>query len=355
MKRKGVSYDVGRVMGFNWCPHFKLGQVHRELEIIKDDLHCNSVRICGLDLRRLMAAAEDAMNQGLEVWLSPELWDRTPQETLDYLTKAARAAEGVRQRWPDRMVFSVGSELTLFMQGILEGKSFRARLANPSFIAKVKAGEHNKPLNDFLAKANKAVRSEFHGQVTYASLVWEAVDWSGFDLVGVDHYRTTKIRDQYIPMLVPSFKHGKPVVITEFGYATTHGGIGDGGMLLSSAGLEKSLINETSQALHFMLPGLGRFIRPRLNGVHVRDEAWQAAQLTETLDVLNCAGVDGAFIFQFASQITPYDANPKYDLDMASSSLVRYFEGRRRGTTYPEMPWEPKESFKAVASYYANQ
>jgi hypothetical protein len=43
-------------------------------------------------------------------------------------------------------------------------------------MARVKAGEHNKPLNEYLAKVNKAVREVFHGKVVYASLVWEAVD-----------------------------------------------------------------------------------------------------------------------------------------------------------------------------------
>jgi hypothetical protein len=38
---------------------------------------------------------------------------------------------------------------------------------------------------------------------------------------------------------------------------------------------------------------------------------------------------------------------------MASASLVRYLE-RGRGTTYPDMPWEPKRSFHAVAEFYAN-
>ena len=74
------------------------------------------------------------------------------------------------------------------------------------------AGEHNKPLNDFLAKANSAVRQVFHGKVTYASLVWEAVDWSLFDFVGLDHYRISRIEDKYGEMLKTSFSHGKPVV-----------------------------------------------------------------------------------------------------------------------------------------------
>ena len=61
MKRKGVNYDVGRVMmGENWRPTFDSKIVHRELEIIKNELHCNAVRICGLAIDRLMTATEDA-------------------------------------------------------------------------------------------------------------------------------------------------------------------------------------------------------------------------------------------------------------------------------------------------------
>ena len=98
---------------------------------------------------------------------------------------------------------------------------------------------------------------------------------------------------------------------------------------------------------------LGRFIKPHLNGEHTRDEAWQASKLVETLSILDQAGADGAFISQFESQINPCDDNPRYDLDVASTGLVRCYEGRKRGTTYPDMHWEPKESFRAVADYYA--
>ena len=43
MKRRGVCYDVGRVMwGQNWRPEFSSAESHRELQIIRDDLHCNS-------------------------------------------------------------------------------------------------------------------------------------------------------------------------------------------------------------------------------------------------------------------------------------------------------------------------
>ena len=344
MKLKGVSYDAGRVMGINWRPNFDPKVVHRELEIIKNDLHCNAVRICGLNIDRLMIAAEDALKQGLEVWLSPELWDKSQEKTLKYITKAATAAESLHQQWPDQLVFSVGSEFTLFMQGIIEGRRLMDRLRNPKNWVRVKAGEHNKPLNEFLAKANDAVRKEFHGKVTYASLIWEAVDWKLFDFVGVDHYRSSRIKDRYVEMLKPLFAYERPVVITEFGYGTYQ----CAEISAESVGQD---VDNITLFLH-TIPFFGRFVRPKIKRNHVRDEGWQARQLVDQLSVLDSAGVDGAFIFQFVSQISPYSNNPKYDLDMASTSLVKSYTDGKHGTTYPDMTWEPKESFKAVADYY---
>ena len=141
------------------------------------------------------------------------------------------------------------------------------------------------------------------------------------------------------------------MVVTEFGYGTCQTGLGSEGFL-SSAGLGGDIVDNKSQFLHY-LPVVGRFTRPHLKGSHVRDEGWQARKLVEQLEILDGAGVDGAFVSQFVSQINPYNEEPRYDLDMASSSLVKYYEGGRRGTTYPDMTWEPKESFRAVAAYYA--
>ena len=47
MMVKGVNYDVGTEMGVNWRPDYNPTTVHRELEIIKKDLHCNAVGISG--------------------------------------------------------------------------------------------------------------------------------------------------------------------------------------------------------------------------------------------------------------------------------------------------------------------
>jgi hypothetical protein len=220
MRLKGVSYDVGRELSGNWRPVFDVRVVHRELQIIRDDLHCNSVRICGRDISRLLAAGEDALELGLEVWLSPELWNKNPKRTLSYVVEAARAAETLGTRWPGRVVFSVGSELTLFMQGIIPGRSLIGRVRK--FRKRAMKGKNSVVLNSdvlnkFLREACGGVRDVFQGDVTYAALIWEAVDWSMFDVVGVDHYRDSRVKDRYIEMMRPLFEHRKPVVVTEFG------------------------------------------------------------------------------------------------------------------------------------------
>ena len=335
-------------MGVNWRPVFDRQVVRRELAIIRHDLHCTAVRICGRDIDRLTMAAENALAEGLEVWLSPELWDKSPDATLAYIVRAATAAEALRVRWPERLVFVVGSELTLFMQGIVPGRNIVARMGNPSFWGYAMVGTHNAPLNAFLGRAVEAVRRVYHGPLSYASLIWEAVDWSRFDIVGVDHYRDPRINERYVEMLAPLFATGKPVVVTEFGCRTFQGAERAGGM--GSFGM----VGSRSLLLH-ALPLVGRFVRPRLTGEYVRDEALPARELTEALGILDRAGVDGAFVMTFVAPIAPHDDDPRYDLDMSSFALVKSYADGRHGTTYPDMPWEPKEAFRAVAAYYARE
>lgn len=344
MEHKGVNYDVGTVMGVNWRPDYDPETVHRELEIIKNDLHCNAVGISGKDIGRVVMTAEDALSQGLEAWLHPADWNNKPPEpTLAYITEAAKAAQPLHERYPGKVVFSIGSEFTLFMQGIIEGKTFMGRAKNVrQGDAGIKEGKHNQPLNDFLSKTAVEVRKVFSGPIMYRSLVWEQVDWSNFDFIGVDHYWAEKIEDQYIDMVKPLFTYGKPVINTGFGFNTTTAPV---------TGMLSSLGGEPSVVLH-QLPVIGRFIRPKLKVINERDETLQAKRLIDNLKLLDKAGFSGAFIDQFIFPLKPYSDTPKYDQDRTTSSLVKYFENGRHGTTYPDMTWEPKEAFRAVAGYY---
>jgi len=343
MRIKAVNYDVGTQMGVNWRPDYNPTTVHSELEIIKNDLHCNTVGISGKDIGRIVVTAEAALSLGLEAWLNPAWIDKSPETTLAYIAEAAKAAQPLHERYPGKVVFSVGGEFTLFMQGIIEGRTFMARAKNlRQSGAGIVDGKHNQPLNDFLSKAAKEVRKVFAGQVTYHSLVWEKVDWSIFDIIGVDHYWAEQIKDQYVDMVKPLFTYGKPVINTGFGFNTTSSPV---------TGMLSSLGNEPSILLH-QLPVIGRFIRPKLKVINERDEALQARRLVDNLKLVDKAGFNGAFIDMFIFPIKPYSDTPKYDLDRESSSLVKYFEGGRHGTAYPDMTWEPKEAFKAVADYY---
>jgi len=343
MELKGVSYDVGRKMGGNWRPDYDPALVHREFEIIRDDLHCNAVRICGCDIRRLTTATSIALELGLEVWLSPELWNRSPDTTLRYLVRAASAAEDLRSNWPNRLTLVMNSELTLFMKGIIPGSTFTKRLRNTFQGTLVRSGSHNAPLNLFLGKATDAVRSVFHGQLSYASLIWEQVDWRLFDFIGVDHYWDERIQDRYVSMLQPLFKFGKPVVITEFGFNTT--------TTPSLGATSMGNVNNFSRALH-QLPIIGRTIKPRLAKINDRNEDVQAQRLISQLQLLNTSAVHGAFIFCFVFPLNPYNEDPRYDLDRESPSLVKSYPAGKHGVSYPDMTWEPKASFRAVANFY---
>jgi hypothetical protein len=342
MRRKGVLYDVGRVTVANWRPDYSPAVVHRELEIIKAGLHCNAVKICARDIGRLAAAA--ALRQGLEVWFCPELWDKSQDTTLRHITRAAAAAEGLRARWPGRLVFSVGTELTFFMRGIIDGRTFNRRVRGAS-LELLRSGTHDKPLNASLARASRSVREVFSGPVTYASLPFEHVDWDMFDLIGIDHYWQERIKDRYLQTLEPLLASGKPVVITEFGFRTRTGADQTG-----AAGPEN--IDPVTMTLH-MLPLARRIVRPRVKTIHERNEDLQARSLARQLALLDSAGVDGAFVYTFTAPLFAHAHDPRHDLDTDSFSLVKPCAARRHGTTYPDMAWEPKKSFTAVADYYA--
>jgi hypothetical protein len=350
MRLKGVCYDAGVVYGMNWRPDFRLEVVRRELEIIQRDLHCNAVRLMARDPRRLEAVGKIALDQGLETWFSPLCWDKGVEATARHLARTAEIIEPLRGDHPDRVVLCVATESTLFNRGILPGRSMPSRVRNPKLFSSIKSGGLDPALNRFLGRLVHTVKESYHGPLTYASLAWEHVDWSPFDFVGLDHYLTQRIAARYVDMLRPAFETHKPVMITEFGFDTAKSGaFADG--FLDSAGLKPSPIDTRSQFLH-SLPVLRHLVRSRMKRPLVRDEALQAERLVGQLRTLEGAKVDGAFISTFISQINPYDPDPRFDLDAASPSLVKYFE-RRHGTTYPDMPWEPKESFLAVANFYA--
>ncbi|WP_329619708.1 hypothetical protein OG357_03545 [Streptomyces sp. NBC_01255] len=208
-------------------------------------------------------------------------------------------------------------------------------------IGPVGVREHIGPVgvrvNAFLGRAVAVVRKHFGGEVTYASVPLERVDWTPFDIVSVDLYRSAEHTDGFaegVRDLVARGTQGKALAITEFGSAG-YRGAGDRGAL----GLEIVEYDGTGPL--------------RLNGVHARDEEGQAAYILELLRAFDAGGVDSTFVFTFAlyDHVHRPDGDPRDDLDLAGYGIVKVLDGGL-GTAYPGLPWEPKAAFAALADYH---
>lgn len=338
MQRKGINYDTGFTPFGTHSSRgaFEPDQVRREMEVIARDLHCNAVRISGGDPSRIALAAEYALAEGLEVWFAPFPCNMTADELLPYFAACAERAEALRRQTP-KVAFVLGCEMSLFNYGFIPGANAQERIQtmmSPEFWAQSATSpeERIRQFNDFLRRAVAAVRATFSGPVTYASGPWEGVDWSQFDIVGVDHYRDAHNRDTYGKELRRYSVFQRPVVVTEFGCCTYQGAQDRGG-------IGWAIVDRAAQP-------------PRLTENVVRDEQAQADELVALLDILNAEGVDGAFWFTFAGYEYPHHDDPRFDLDCASYGVVKMLDGAT-GEAYPGMPWEPKRSFNALAEYYA--
>jgi hypothetical protein len=78
------------------------------------------------------------------------------------------------------------------------------------------------------------------------------------------------------------------------------------------------------------------------------------------LDVFEAEGIDAAFVDTFARYDLPHRDDPAADLDMASAGVVKVLDGHTgpgnpRGHRYPDVPWEPKAAFDALADWFGRQ
>jgi hypothetical protein len=221
---RGINYDVGTSYGavpsrVSW----HRDDVVRDLDAIKDDLHCTTVNLFGTDLSRLVEAATIARRAGLDVWLQPRLIDRPAAEVLAHLADAARAAERLRLAHGS-IVLNIGCEWSVFAEGLIPGAGYAERadrLARPWRWPALPL--YSRRLNRLLERGAEVARADFGGPLTYAAGLWEQVDWRPFDLVGLNYYRLRQNRLGFARRLRRHVRRGKPVVITEFGCATFRG------------------------------------------------------------------------------------------------------------------------------------
>lgn len=319
MKIRGISYTVGAG---------SLEAARRDMRTIRDDLHCNTVMLIGTDTELHIRVAHHALEIGLDVYIRPYLADVPQSAILEHLASTAAAAERLRMSYPGRVTLLLGSEFSLTSRGMVPGHVLFVRLQFliKPWLRRLFNRRITKRLNRFLAKALSTARSHFNGPVTYASAHWESIDWSGFDLVGVNLYRFGTDPDGYEKRLRSLVREArKPVVVTEFGCGAFLGADQRG-------------------------PGSFRIVNwfaepPRLREGNTRHEETQARYLTELIDLYHAAGVYGCFVYTFFSPGFPHNADPAFDLDMAGFGLVKTKADRLE-------EWEPKLAFDRVAERY---
>ncbi len=335
---KGINYDVGTYFrkGKVSRPDFIDADVKKEFDIIRNDLHCDAVRISGYDIQRLVIASEHALEQGLQVWLSPACIDAGTEEALNYMTECSRAAERLRLKYSD-LVLVVGCEYSLFLKGFLKGDTVYDRLKrmfNPIGIFLNITGlrwNMHRRLNNFLGEMVQRVRNEFQGKLTYASGTWEKINWDMFDMVGIDHYRASYNKKNYSKQIAAYYRFNKPVCLLEFGCCSYKGADDKGG---------------AGWAITEFKDG-----RPRIKGNYIRDEDVQSDYIIDLLNIFKSEKVFAAFVFTFINPMYKSNANPLYDLDMASYGIVKPVEASSQ-ESWKGLPWTPKKAFFSLAEYY---
>ncbi len=332
MRGKGITYDTGFFNGVTSTHEpFDPVTVRRDLQAIRDDLHCTAVRVTGGDPERLELAARHAADLGLEVWFSPFTYELGQEALLALLVDCADRAERLRQQGA-RVVLVIGAELSLFTHGFLPGETAEMRLKgllqrDPMVLAGL--AELPARINHFLHRGALALRARFAGPLTYASIHFEGVDWAPFDFVSLDLYRTKETAPHVRTALQSLKAWGKPVAITEFGCATYDGA--------ADRGAEDIVEYEGGHPIG-------------LKKQYGRDELGQAQCISELVTLFEEEGVDSAFVCTFACFYLPHRGDGKPDLDLGSFGIVKVHPG---GPGEPGEPrWTPKMSFDALAVAY---
>jgi hypothetical protein len=332
LTHRGVTYDTGTLtLGSLTRERWSRSLMEGEIAAIDERLRCSSVAIFGSEIERLADTARAAVERGLHVAIQPRLYDLPRARILDHLARAAREAEALRIAHPGAVRFVAGCEHTLFTPGIVPGKTFLERIANL-----VEGGLDwdaiQRRLNAFLGEAAAVARAHFHGPLTYAAGEFEAVDWTPFDLVGIDYYAFHTTRAAHARALRKYRAPGKPIVICEFGCCTYRGAPRRGGSGYDIVDWSKPV--------------------PEIVGYPVRSEQVQADHIARMLRVFEAEALDSAYVYTFISPDSPHARDAKHDLDIASFAVVKVIR-EHLADPASRYRWKPKRAFAAIAEHFS--
>lgn len=286
-------------------------QIKQEMRVIKDELHCDSVRLAGHTSEELIRVGKIAKEVGLTPWYSPRFINATFEKTkieLDSFCKSAvLAGEAdspiiVANELPYDCADNLGKEITRYGE---RGKYFVDK-----FLKRGKKVDNTKNVQELIHIARSA---GWEGLTTYASLPPhdEVVKWN--DILdsklavscnlywGRNWPLGTAWNDKQYQEMIKKVKHmagQRPVIITEFGTVPQRGVLKAGG---GAYNLEGALDYEAqADAYRSYMPPLQRegvgyfayaFSEPKPKKVHqsfgllLRDNVGTATQHTPASQV----------------------------------------------------------------------
>ncbi|MEU0007916.1 abortive phage infection protein [Streptomyces sp. NPDC006314] len=328
LRHRGVVYTVGA--GETPGTAFSTTRMRRDVRVIRDELHADTVDVTGDGVERLTATAAEAAERGLRVWLQPTLGDAPERDVLEHLAETGRFAERLRRQGA-AVDLSVGCEFWLFVPGIIPGDTVLERIRN-LLDGHVDPVAMQRRLDRFTAKAASVGRSVFRGRLSYAAAQDDRVDWRLFDIIGIDYYSYYTDSADYVRELRRHLRWGKPLAITEFGTCAYVGAP-------ETAGMGWDVVDHDKHP-------------EEIKGDLVRSERTQAEYLMRLLDAFSSLDLYAAMAFEFVTPDAPHrPGDPRHDLDMASYSLTKTIEDRPYDPT-SGWRWEPKEAFHALARRY---
>lgn len=331
---QGITYDTGceTAPGRPSRPVFDIAQVGVEMGVIAGQLHCTAVRLVGNDVTRLTAAAGLAVDAGLAVWLSPVAHNQPVGYQLDLLDRVAALAERLADEGAT-VVLVAGWESSAFVPGMISGRTtfdrFRTLTSLPRLLmSTARHGSFNRRLDEYLSRVAQTARRRFGGPLTYAAGMWEEVDWSRFDIVGVDAYRDQHNAARFAESMAAYTRHGKPVAALEFGCCTYTGAADRGAWGWT------------------VVDPVTRSVQPA-----TRDEDEQARYLHEVYEQLRGIGITATFPFTFASYSYPTVCDGP-DLDVGAYGIVRCFDPPHSPAAFDGVNWQPKAAFHRLSALY---
>ena len=278
MDIKGVCYDTGRAYGGGFVTRrvFDPAMTRRELQIIRDDLHCNAVRFQGTDIGRLMTAATDALKLGgLQVWLSPELFKKSREATLAYLVQAAAAAEPLRRAVPRPAGLLRGHRVEPVHQGTRPGPD--GQPADSEHPPRGPALRRRTPSSSRPSSPRRTTRSGRRSTGRSPTPRPRSRSSTGACSTSSASTSTGTPRTTIATPRRSGATSGRASPWSTPSSGTVPTG-GTGPVRWSSARWTRC------RWLLHRIPLAGRLVRPRLKrGTHVRDEEHQARELTKTL------------------------------------------------------------------------